>query len=61
MPNGREMPLAPPRLIQSEAIFGCRPLLGIELPHVQSALTRPSPASVPEEAAAAAVELENGR
>jgi hypothetical protein len=41
--------------------FGCQPLLGIEFPQVQSALTRPSPESVPEEAAAAAVELENER
>ena len=55
------MPLAPPRLIQSRANFGCRPLLGIELRQVQSAMTRPSPESVPEEAAAAAVELENER
>ena len=55
------MPLAPPRLIQSKANFGCQPLLGIEFPQVQSAMTRPSPASVPEEAAAAAVELENER
>jgi hypothetical protein len=61
MPNRREMPLAPPRLIQSKANFGCQPLLRIELPQVQSAMTRPSPASVPEEAAAAAVELENER
>jgi len=38
--------------------FGCRALLGIEFAQVQSARTRPSPESVPEEAAAAAVELE---
>jgi hypothetical protein len=31
---------------------------GIEFAQVQSALTRPSPASVPEEAAVAAVELD---
>jgi hypothetical protein len=36
-------------------------LLGIELAQVQSALTRPSPESVPEEAAAVAVELETER
>ncbi len=55
------MPLAPPRLIQCRPNFGCQPLLGIEFPQVQSAMTRPSPESVPEEAAAAAVELETER
>jgi hypothetical protein len=55
------MPLAPPRLIQSRPNFGCQPLLRIEFPQVQSAMTRPSPASVPEEAAPAAVELESER
>jgi hypothetical protein len=55
------MPLAPPRLIKSKPNFGRQPLLGIEFPQVQSAMTRPSPESVPEEAAAAAVELEDER
>jgi hypothetical protein len=55
------MPLAPPRCDQFAQIFGCQPLLGIEFRQVQSAMTRPSPESVPEEAATAAVELENER
>jgi hypothetical protein len=36
-------------------------MVGIDLGQVQSAMTGPSPASIPEEAAAAAVELENER
>jgi len=48
-------------VLQSKPNFGCQPLPGIEFGQVQSALTRPSPESVPEEAATAAVELENER
>jgi len=62
------MPLAPPLRIlkkvkfrQSHINFGSQPSLGIEFAQVQSALTRPSPESVPEEAATAAVELDSER
>jgi len=62
------MPLAPPQLSlkcgkfrQSHVNFGCQPLLRLEFTQVQNAMTRQSPASVPEEVAAAAVELETER
>jgi len=48
-------------VVQSKPNFGGQPMPGIEFTQVQSAMTRPSPASVPEEAAVAAVELEHER